>query len=155
MIKQEGASNVLFVWNPHDRTYPNFKWNSPELYYPGSEYVDWVGLTCYNDGTSYPYGIWRNFNDMYRPVYNDYLLKYPRKPFMITEFSCNEAGGDKTAWIKECLSSLKNYPNIRIAVWFDKIEGKWLYRIDSQPSSKEAFKQGIKDPYYLRNAITR
>ncbi|MDD3364443.1 MAG: glycosyl hydrolase [Syntrophomonas sp.] len=155
MIKQEEASNVYFVWNPHDRTYPNFKWNSPELYYPGSEYVDWVGLTCYNEGTSYTDGIWRNFNDMYRPVYNDYLLKYPGKPFMITEFSCNEAGGDKKAWIKECLNSLKNYPNIRIAVWFDKTEGNWLYRIDSTSGSKEAFKQGIKDLYYRRNAITR
>ncbi|HWP96814.1 MAG TPA: glycosyl hydrolase [Syntrophomonadaceae bacterium] len=155
IIKQEGASNVYFVWNPNDRTYPNFKWNSPELYYPGSEYVDWVGLTSYNDGTSYPDGIWRNFNDMYRPVYNHYLLKYPGKPFMVTEFSCNEAGGDKEAWIKECLSSLKSYPNIRIAVWFDKTEGKWLYRIDSTPGSEGAFKDGIKDPYYLRNAITR
>lgn len=155
IIKQEGACNVILVWNPHDRSYPHFKWNSTELYYPGSDYVDWVGLTGYNSGTSYPNDTWRKFNDIYGPLYNDYLLKYPGKPFMIGEFSCNETGGDKKAWIKECLSSLKNYPNIRIAVWFDKTEGKWLYRIDSSSGAKEALIQGIKDAYYLRNATTR
>lgn len=74
---------------------------------------------------------------------------------MITEFACNETGGDKKAWINECFSSLKNYPNIRIGVWFDLTVDKWLYPIDSTPGSKEAFKQGLNDPYYLRNAITR
>lgn len=155
IVKQEKADNVLFVWNPHDRSYPNFKWNSPELYYPGAQFVDWVGLTGYNGGTSYPNDTWRSFNYIYRSLYNEYLLKYPGKPFMITEFACNEAGGDKKAWINECMNSLKNYPNIRIAVWFDLAVDKWLYPIDSTPGSKEAFKQGLKDTYYLRNAVTR
>jgi len=155
IAQQEGADNVIFVWNPHDRSYPDFRWNSPELYYPGSEFVDWVGLTGYNGGTSYPNDSWRSFNYIYRSLYNEYLLKYPGKPFMITEFACNETGGDKKAWINECLSSLKNYPNIRIAVWFDLAVDQWLYPIDSTPGSKEAFKQGLQDPYYLRNALAR
>lgn len=155
IVKQEEANNVIFVWNPHDRSYPDFKWNSPELYYPGAEFVDWVGLTGYNGGTSYPNDNWRSFNCIYRPLYNEYLLKYPGKPFMITEFACNETGGDKKAWISECMSSLKKYPNIRIAVWFDLAVDKWLYSIDSTPGSKEVFKQGLKDPYYLGNAILR
>ncbi|MEQ8175473.1 MAG: glycosyl hydrolase [Syntrophomonadaceae bacterium] len=154
IVKQEKADNVIFVWNPHDRSYPDFKWNSPELYYPGAKFVDWVGLTGYNGGTSYPNDTWRSFNSIYRPLYNEYLLKYPGKPFMITEFACNETGGDKKAWINECMSSLKKYPNIRIAVWFDLTVDKWLYSIDSTPGSKEAFKQGLKDPYYLKNATT-
>lgn len=155
LVKREGAANVILVWNPHDRSYPDFKWNSPELYYPGSQFVDWVGLTGYNGGTSYSNDTWRSFNNIYHPLYNEYLLKYPGKPFMITEFACNETGGDKRAWINECMSSLKNYPNIRIAVWFDLTVDKWLYPIDSTPASKEAFKQGLKDSYYLRNAVTR
>lgn len=90
------------------------------------------------------------FNYIYSPLYNEYLVKYPGKSFMITEFACNETGGDKKAWINECLSSLKNYPNIRIAVWFDLTVDKWLYPIASTRGSQEAFKQGLKDPYYLK-----
>jgi hypothetical protein len=155
LFRQEGASNAIFVWNPHDRSFPDFKWNSAVMYYPGSQYVDWVGLTCYNNGTGYENEVWREFNDMYEPIYNEYLLKYPGKPFLITEFSCSETGGDKAAWIRECMNSLSQYPNIRIAVWYDSTDGKRLYRIDSSPESKEAFRQGLKNPYYLKNGITR
>ena len=153
IFQEQGADNAVFVWNPHDRSFPDFKWNAPELYYPGDEYVDWVGLTCYNNGTSYPYETWRNFNDMYRPIYDEYLAKYPGKPFMITEFSSNEVGGDKVAWVQDALRSLVNYPNIRIAVWYDQTDGKRLYRIDSTPEAKEAFRQGLTNPYYLKDGI--
>jgi hypothetical protein len=62
-------------------------------------------------------------------------------------------GGDKPAWIKECMSSLKNYPNIRIAVWYDSTDGKRLYRIDLTPKSKAAFKKGLSNSYFLRDGI--
>lgn len=154
IFREQGADNAIFVWNPHDRSFPDFKWNAPELYYPGDSYVDWIGLTCYNNGTSYPYETWRNFNDMYRPIYDEYMAKYPGKPFMITEFSSNEVGGNKPVWIKDALSSLVNYPNIRIAVWYDQTDGKRLYRIDSTSASKEAFKEGLTNTYYLKDGIT-
>ncbi|RYD03591.1 hypothetical protein N752_19480 [Desulforamulus aquiferis] len=141
IFEEQGADNAIFVWNPHDRSFPDFKWNAPELYYPGDGYVDWVGLTCYNNGTSYPYETWRGFNEMYIPIYQEYLAKYPNKPFMITEFSSNELGGNKSQWIKEALGSMSHYPNIRIAVWYDQTDGKRLYRIDSTAAAKEAFRQ--------------
>lgn len=155
LFKEEQADNAIFVWNPHDRSFPNFKWNQSELYYPGAQYVDWVGLTCYNNGTGYAGETWRYFNDMYWPVYYDYLGRYPGKPFMITEFSASETGGNKVAWIYDMFKSISNYTNIRIAVWYDQTDGKRLYRIDSTPASKEAFKTGLTGTYFLNNAIER
>jgi len=156
IFQEEGADNVQFVWNPHDRSYPNFRWNNPHLYYPGDEYVDWIGLTGYNNGTSYPYDIWRDFDQIYRPIYDDYSNKYPDKPFMIGEFSCNEVGGDKAAWIEEGFASLtKNYPKIRMAVWFNAVDNKWIYTIDSSPEAKEAFKKALTNPYYVQGTVER
>ncbi len=149
IFEQQGADNAIFVWNPHDRSFPDFKWNRAEMYYPGGNYVDWVGLTGYNNGTGFTYEYWRNFNDIYCPLYNEYLRKFPGKPFMITEFSCSELGGDKAAWINDCMHSLAAYPNIRIAVWYDQTDGKRYYRIDSSPTAKEAFRQGLTNPYFL------
>ncbi len=149
IFKQQGADNAIFVWNPHDRSFPDFKWNSAELYYPGDQYVDWVGLTGYNNGTGFADEYWRNFNDIYRPLYNDYLHKFPGKPFMITEFSCSELGGDKAAWINDCMHSLAAYPNIRIAVWYDQTDRSRFYRIDSSSTAKEAFRRGLTNPYFL------
>jgi hypothetical protein len=35
IFKETGTSNALFVWNPHDRSYPDFEWNDPQRYYSG------------------------------------------------------------------------------------------------------------------------
>lgn len=154
IFKEVGADNVLFVWNPHDRSYPAFTWNNPHQYYPGDDYVDWIGLTGYNNGTSHPADVWREFEDIYRPLYNDYLKRYPHKPFMITEFSCNETGGDKAAWISAGLAALaENYPNIRIANWFDAQDNMWLYQLDSSPQAFEAFRKGLSQEMFIKSAV--
>jgi len=154
LFRETGTTNALFVWNPHDRSYPDFEWNNPHRYYPGDAYVDWIGLTGYNNGTSHPADTWREFDDIYRPLYDDYLRHYPNKPFMITEFSCNEAGGDKARWIERCMVSLaRNYPNIKIATWFDSRDNAWLYQLDSSPEAFAAFQQGLRDGNWLKRAV--
>jgi len=150
----EGATNAMWVWNPHDRSYPNYKWNDPHLYYPGDEYVDWIGLTGYNNGTSYPGDRWRSFNEIYRDIYAEYTALYPDKPLLITEFASNEVGGDKAAWITDTFYQLKtNYPRIKLAVWFDKVDMRWQYPFASTPAAKKAFIEGIQDPYYKTGMV--
>ncbi len=154
VFREVGADNVLFVWNPHDRSYPDFQWNNAHLYYPGADYVDWIGLTGYNNGTSHPGDVWREFDEIYKPLYADYLRHYPDKPFMITEFSCNEVGGDKAKWIEKAMASLvSNYPNLKIATWFDNRDNAWLYQLDSSPEAFAAFQKGLRNHEYLKKAI--
>jgi len=154
IFREEGADNVLFVWNPHDRSYPDFKWNNAHLYYPGDEYVDWVGLTGYNNGTSHSSDVWREFDEIYQPLYLDYLKRYYNKPFMITEFSSNEIGGDKAAWIEKGMASLaKNYSNIKIANWFDQRDKLWQYELDSSPAAWESFKKGLTNEGFITGAV--
>ena len=75
---------------------------------------------------------------------------------MITEFACNEEGGEKDLWISKGLSLLtKNYPNIKIAVWFDGRDGLWQYQIDSSPEAFGAFKETIKNPVFVQGAVTK
>ncbi|MBF8984063.1 hypothetical protein IZY60_10990 [Lutibacter sp. B2] len=155
IFKEEKADNAQFVWNPHDRSYPDFKWNSPHLYYPGDEYVDWVGLTGYNNGTSFKEDVWRDFKDIYYPLYADYMKYYKDKPFLVTEFSCNETGGDKAKWIEEGFEFFKDMPNIKMAVWFDQVDQLWQYNIDSSEASFEAFKKAMNNPYFIKDAVKR
>ena len=39
-------------------------------------------------------------------------------PFMITEFSCARAGGNKEEWTKTMLSEIGDYENIKVAIWW-------------------------------------
>ena len=154
IFQEEGADNALFVWNPHDRSYPDFVWNNSHMYYPGDEYVDWVGLTGYNNGTSFSGDSWREFGDIYYPLYNEYMRYYSEKPFMITEFSCNEDGGDKAKWINDGFNEFANMPNIKIAVWFNQVDTKWQYNIDSSKRSYKAFKNSVnKNPHFSVKSV--
>ncbi|SHJ86191.1 glycoside hydrolase family 26 protein [Tepidibacter formicigenes] len=154
IFKEEGANNALFVFNPHDRSYPNFKWNNAHLYYPGDEYVDWVGLTGYNNGTSFKGDVWREFDEIYYNNYNEYMKYYSNKPFMITEFSCNEVGGDKANWIREGFKKFVNMPNIKMAVWFDQVDMLWEYNIDSSPEAMDAFKESLRNPHFSTDSVS-
>lgn len=152
IFREEGATNAMWVWNPHDRSYPDFTWNDPHLYYPGDDYVDWVGLTGYNTGPRAG-DPWRSFDEIYGSVYADYRLHYPRKPLLITEFSSDEQGGDKAAWIRDAFQALKRYPAIKYAVWFDFPWWKWEYRLDSSPGAFNAFGESWRDPYFRTGTV--
>ncbi len=154
LFKEAGAQNAYFVWNPHDRSYPDFKWNNPHLYYPGDEYVDWIGLTGYNNGASHEWDKWREFDQIYDVIYNEYRKLYPGKPLMITEFASSETGGNKAQWILDAYRYLRNkYTGIKIVVWFNQVDGRWEYPITSSPEARNAFMQAIKADRYQFNAI--
>ncbi|MEL7656676.1 MAG: glycosyl hydrolase, partial [Bacillota bacterium] len=113
-----GADNVIWVWNPNGKSFPDFQWNDAVMYYPGDEYVDIIGLTAYNTGTYYTGENWTEFSALYDPIYEEYTKLY-QQPMMITEFASSSVGGDKNQWIKNMFTQIGNYENIKIAIWWD------------------------------------
>ena len=149
IFKDEGVNNILWVWNPHDVSRPDFKWNHYLAYYPGDEYVDIIGMTGYNTGTYFPGEKWREFETIYDPLYNEYNTVFPNKPFMLTEFASNSVGGNKAAWIERMLSTIGKYPNIKAAVWWSGIDydqnnqpGR-IYLIDEEESYLKIFREHL------------
>lgn len=153
IFKETGVDNVLWVWNPHDGSFPNFAWNHSLTYYPGDEYVDIVGLTGYNAGTYYPGEKWRGFNEIYVPLYNEYMNLFEH-PFMITEFGSNSVGGDKMQWIHEMFDNISKFKNIKVAIWWNGID--WdknmkparIYRLDQTEDIMRTFKYRLKEFRY-------
>lgn len=148
IFAEEGADNVLWVWNPHDVSRPNFSWNHAYVYYPGDEAVDIVGLTGYNTGTYFPGETWRSFQEIYRPLYGAYSAAFPGKPFVIGEFASSSVGGDKAAWIGEMFAHLGEYPNIKVAIWWSAVDydrdgqpGR-IYLLDEDEAVLQAFRRG-------------
>ena len=117
-FRRAGANNIIWVWNPNGKSFPDFKWNNEIMYYPGDDYVDVIGLTLYNTGNYYPGEHWTGFAELYDNVYYPYLNKYD-KPFMITEFACALLGGDKNQWIINMFNHIKYYNRIKVAVWWN------------------------------------
>ncbi len=118
IFQEAGADNVIWVWNPNGKSFPDFKWNDELCYYPGDEYVDVVGMTSYNTGTYYESENWTEFDDMYDDLYEKYIGLY-EKPLMITEFSSSSVGGSKEAWVSNMFRHIGKYERIKVAIWWD------------------------------------
>jgi hypothetical protein len=117
-FERADARNVIWIWNPNGKSFPDFTWNDALMYYPGDRYVDVVGLTAYNTGNFYNGETWKSFAELYDNIYYSYAEKYD-KPLMITEFASAILGGDKNQWVSDMFSHIRYYDRIKVAVWWD------------------------------------
>jgi endoglucanase len=158
-FKAQGADNVKWLWVPHgpstDRSEES--WNQVANYWPGDEYVDWIGLDGYN---FYPQDPWggerplRDFDNCFRQLYDD-CAQLGDQPMMIAEFGTGEftsEGFDKADWITDAFQKIKtDYPRVRIFTWFH-INKELDWRVNSSPAALRAFQEAMKDPYYIGTA---
>ena len=151
IFMEEGASAyTIWVWNPNEKSFPDYKWNHEYNYYPGDEYVDVIGITGYNTGTYYEGESWRSFDEIYDPICKRTLDNYS-KPLMITEFGCADVGGDKAEWIEDMFESIRDYDEIKVAVWWDGCDydenGNVArsYLIEENEEILNLFKKGFSD----------
>lgn len=131
-FRAQGANSEMaqFVWSPNYMGFPSRDWNVIPNYYPGDQYVDWVGVSGFNW-----YGVpgqdpnWRTFDSLFvnpLPDLSMGVLPYFHcnyaKPIVLTEFGTVEGpGGDRTkaAWVADAYERMLDFPYIRAAVWFN------------------------------------
>jgi hypothetical protein len=114
VFQKMGATNVLWVWSPHI-SMPWF-----EYYYPGPEYVDWLGTGVLNYGTIASWSRWWSFHQILEKAYPT-LLRLD-KPIMICEFGTLAQGGDMTEWYRQAFYHLQHTYNrgVHAVVFFNQ-----------------------------------
>ncbi len=129
------VTNVKWAWDVNNNSVPDTPKNSISVYYPGDDYVDYVGVDGFNFGNP-----WENYDQLFsKSLTNLYVYK---KPIFI--FSIASADGQKKAvWIKDALSKIYGNPKIVGWIWFNEDkERDW--RVWSDENSLKAFQSGIK-----------
>ena len=157
IFKDEGVNNAIWVFNPNDESYPPCGYNSTIAFYPGDEYVQLFGVTGYNTGTYYAVENgekWKTFKEIYDNIMEKHHRIYGNFPWIITEFASSSVGGDKVQWINDMFNDLKNYPNIKMAFWFNSADvdprdgtKKTIarpYWLNETPETAKAFSDGVK-----------
>lgn len=154
-VRARGANNILWVFHVNAFPAENDVWNIMNSYYPGSAYVDWLGLSVYgkqfrNEGN------WAEFPDLIRWPYEEITAVDPDKPVMLAEFGVGDfpKAGDKSKWIKEALATIPDHPRIKAAIywherWQNEDETYSNLRINSSPDALKAFRKGIADPRWV------
>lgn len=157
IFDEEGVDNAIWIYNPNAEDCPPAHWNSYIAYFPGGEYVHMIGMTGYNTGTYYAdvYNEkWRTFDEIYKEPYEKYMNVFSEFPFIITEFASSSVGGDKVQWINDMFESIKEYKNIKMALWWSSADydmRKETYKhvarpyfLDETEETTAAFREGVK-----------
>jgi endoglucanase len=155
VFRREGATNVRWVFNPNVGNPVAMgagpsHWNWYANYYPGDDYVDFVGAHGFNAPRLWG-GAWRGFLDTFDGPLADRALsdmkaRYPGKPLIVGEMASEEGAGDaKAEWIAEAYRALVADPRVAGAVWFDMDkEADW--RLRSSPSAEAAYRRAVAGP---------
>ncbi len=145
-----GATNVSWVWSPNVE---NALSTPLQELYPGSSYVDWVGMDGYNWGGVNGNG-WQSFSQVFQQTYTDITALAPNTPLMIAETASAESNGNKANWITDAFTVQlpTNFPLVKAVIWFDENkETDW--RINSSSASQTAFSNAVSSPTFASNTF--
>ncbi len=111
--------NVIWIWAPHP-AYGYF-----DAFYPGDEYVDYVGIGVLNFGTAATWSKWWTFDELFGNNYKQFSAY--GKPLMITEFGSLVVGGDRGKWFADALRDIpQKYPQLKSILFFHYPQDKTI-----------------------------
>jgi hypothetical protein len=108
IFQKEGATNVVFVWNPNSTAPPGAL--DPKGFYPGDSYVDWIAWDKYDQIGGTPF----------EELFSDFIKGYGKmgKPLMIGETGAHPAF--QRTFLEQATKALKGpYSQIKAFVYFD------------------------------------
>src|SRR4051812_22744074 len=166
-VRARGARNVQWMFHTNNYSYPMDTWNFAPVYYPGSDYVDWLGLSVY--GQQYKDEPNPDVPSLVDWPYQEMSRLDPHKPIMIAEWATGEfplttappSAMHKPAWIKQGLELFRTrYPRIKAALyWHERwqnADGSYSnLRVNSSVESLQAYRLGIAHPDWLGDLILR
>ena len=163
LFAAEQVMNVEWVWSPrHASDDPTDPMSDYHQYYPGGDYVDWIGISGLNWGDSNPSALgWVTFDELFHDILVDTACRYP-KPQIVGFFGSVEGPGSKTDWIKDAYRAMREYANLRAVVWFNDLafgDQQYDFRISytslygdqagPYPPYTEGYREAISDPLFL------
>ncbi len=131
-----GINNVKFAIDFNNVSIPNIPGNQFSDYYPGSDYVDYVGIDGFNFANP-----WQTFGQVFDTAVHQ--VQSFNKPMYIFS-TASYPGTAEANWITEGLGThIKNYTNMRGWIWFNQngADGDWV--VNSSPATLAAFKSVV------------
>ena len=165
-VRARGANNIQWMFHANNYSYPLDTWNFAPAYYPGSDYVDWLGLSVY--GQQFTEEPNPDIPSLVDWPYQEMSGLDPKKPIMIAEwatgefpYSPDQHGMRKPQWIKQGLELFRSrYPRVKGAVYWHE---RWQnldqsfsnLRVNSSVESLDAYREGVAHPDWIGNLILR
>jgi hypothetical protein len=169
LFRKEGVNNITWCFHVYpsqgtgDAEVLHQPWNNIKNYYPGDNYIDWIGISVYgafDRGTT-----WDSFTGILDTAYPELSSISIKKPLAVFEYGVLEdpSQGNKTAWIDDALHSIAStrYPRIKaISYWNEEwndctivcvpgLNGMINLKLDSSPKTAEVFKKIVASTFFV------
>ncbi|MFM7326506.1 MAG: glycoside hydrolase family 26 protein, partial [Nodosilinea sp.] len=117
LARTMGVRNIQWVWSPAGNA-------EARAYWPGAEYVDYVGLSIYATpewtwGLAPP-GELLSFAELISHKY--WVAEAYHRPVLLTEVGVNAVPAAKQQWLEEAVRVFNDFPAIRAWVYFNQVQ---------------------------------
>ena len=122
---------VATLWSVLPAGSPTVPQNRPRHFYPGDDWVDWVGTDIYSDNQD-----WKALAGLYR--------RYREKPFALPEWGV--VGGDDPRFVRRLLTWVDRHRRCKMLVYYQDFGATSSYRIQNYPASLSVLKNWLHHP---------
>ena len=154
ICREEGAANITWFFHIDADSSPEEPWNAMANYYPGDDYIDWIGISVY--GSQRAGREWPTFTEKLDRAYPEICAISKAKPLAVVEYAVvDDPAHDKPAWIRDALGAIRSgrYPRIKaMSYWNEAWNSRGTLvdlRANSSPESLAAYKGAIADPFFI------
>ena len=125
---------VALMWVPHSSPTPNIHANRWQVYWPGKEYVDWVGTDIFSTAPN-----WANLNRLYEG--------YKKMPFVVGEYA--PLGEDDASYVKTLFRWSKKHKRSKMNVYYQGFGNDPTFNIANFPAARAVLRGRLAGPRYL------
>jgi mannan endo-1,4-beta-mannosidase len=138
LFREQGANNVIWLWQVN--SLGGSQTGPPHDWWPGSQYVTWVGVS------GYYYTIGNTFDNVFNPVVNA-VRQFTQDPVLIAETAVGPPA-DQPRGIADLFAGIRIQHDIGL-VWFDQHSTGGLYkgenwRLEGNKTAIAAFRKGLR-----------
>lgn len=131
---------VAIVWSPLPAGSPTVRVNRPARYWPGKDWVNWVGTDFYNR-----YNNWTHLKKFY--------VKWAvgkNRPMALTEFGL--WGSDGPGFVKRIFRFIRTREKMRMLVYYQDFGSSNAFRIQNFPKATKVLRRNLSSPRYPKYA---
>jgi beta-mannanase len=88
IFNEQNVQNAIWYFHVTNKSFPDETWNEIINYYPGDNYIDWIGVSVY--GAQYNDENWVTFDEEMQNIYAKLTITFPNKPLMLAEWGVKE-----------------------------------------------------------------
>ncbi len=158
IFRAENVNNVTWFFHFNLAPFPDKPWNQAKNYYPGDDYIDWIGFSLYGaqtlseewDGLDFSYQLKEHYKSIFAVTNN--------KPVALLEFGVTDhhPEGSKADWLNDAFKTIVNNPYVKfsaISAWHESWENEdgtmTTIKLDSSKQSLDTVQKWLSEKQFI------